>query len=687
MAKTFVYDKAVALQSSDGKNITLSVFFDGTQNNKTNTEIGEKRRKAIEEQGIQNYKNHFEKTDSDPAPNNPPTNSDPTYGTIPLEEVVITAIAEKGDSYENDYTNVARLWKSYDVSENIHDRIYVEGVGTVDGKKPPKDDVYIDKCYINDKGEEVSTEDDMATVGLGVFSTSVRGKARIGCKKMIDKLYELLKPIKNSKEKFINTLTIDVFGFSRGSTTARCFTHFISSTETAKERSKYFENHDISKEMMPIVEDIKTSCKKNFEFWDDETLSKIEKAEKLKPAITKTSAQLLLAAEKLYKVVDRAYSVELHDYFQQQLKSEGIKVNHINVRFLGLFDTVSSYGLFHDNDVQDLSLDAVNKAQKVVQLAAADEYRKNFALTNIKNAGFKGIELYLPGVHCDVGGAYNNMGYEKTAFYITSLYDEKGLAPSNFLLGPLGSYIKETLEPNSRKFKNKLVEDGWLKENQWEFTYKNWLGGGTKAAQSVVLTGVLQNIIKQLPSVKGVNYLKEINRKMLEGLQVGLPPFGILYGRRMISNKYTFIPLEFMADFAKESGVPINKEYFSTQGWTIGDDLQYTKRQLTKYKNKIVNLRQDLLDESKKEEIERMQRDGLLEEAGGFVEDLFTSNKEKKYLKKCCEISYSYFFTNKKELHHLRNKYLHWSAKSDSFGLDPVTRSQHYEKKRVIYKG
>lgn len=692
--KKFVYDKGREENFTDGDNLIFSVFFDGTQNNKTNTEIGEMRRDEIERRGNESYKRRFHFLAEDPIPERSIPSNEPIYEGGTLKGVKIVGLKEAGDSYENDYTNVARLWKSYKEIEGVQIPIYIEGVGTTDGKKPNEPSIEIKKKFYKDKNDKdiengtdeqlvLDAADDMAAVGTGVFSTSVRAKARKAC----DKILEKLDKYKHSSKYFISTLTIDVYGFSRGATTARYFTHFVTCTDTEKEKSKYYENHDISKEVMPIIDHIKDSCSRNFEFWDDETLSKIDKAKKLQFAVVKTEAELIKAAAELYDVVERAYTEELHDYFQQQLKNAGIKVNHINVRFLGLFDTVSSYGLFHDNDVSDLSLDAVNKAQKVIHLAAADEYRKNFALTNIQKAGFKGIELLLPGVHCDVGGAYVNTAYERTAFYITSLYDEEGIAPSNILLGPVGSWIKEALEPNAKKFRNKLIEEGWLQSNQWEFVYKGWLGGGTKAAQSVILTGVIQTIIKNLPNARGINYLKEINEKMFEGMQIGLPPFGILYGHRLLSNKYTFIPLEIMADFSLEMNVPINKSYFASQGWSVTSDLEYTKNRLTQYKNAVVNLRDDLKSEHDKEEIERIKRDSVLKEFGGFITDKITSDKQKKYIKKTKNISYKDFLTNDKELHHLRNNYLHWSAKSDSFGLDPITRSHKFEKTRVIYNG
>ena len=70
----------------------------------------------------------------------------------------------------------------------------------------------------------------------------------------------------------------------------------------------------------------------------------------------------------------------------------------INVRFLGLFDTVSSYGLNHKNDVDFLRLKIpTGFVRKTVHLVAADEYRSNFSLTNIASAGKKGTEIILPG--------------------------------------------------------------------------------------------------------------------------------------------------------------------------------------------------------------------------------------------------------------------------------------------------
>lgn len=99
----------------------------------------------------------------------------------------------------------------------------------------------------------------------------------------------------------------------------------------------------------------------------------------------------------------------------------------INVRFLGLFDTVSSYGLNHKNDVDFLRLKIpTGFVRKTVHLVAADEYRSNFSLTNIASAGKKGTEIILPGAHSDIGGGYAQeeheylyMGYMPSGYELT----------------------------------------------------------------------------------------------------------------------------------------------------------------------------------------------------------------------------------------------------------------------------
>ena len=99
---------------------------------------------------------------------------------------------------------------------------------------------------------------------------------------------------------------------------------------------------------------------------------------------------------------------------RNRLQARGIETGPVTVKFVGLFDTVSSigYGLSpgdigweNNTDATDFHLRAISVAEKVVQLAAAEEHRTNFPLTNINSAG-GGLQIFLPGVHSDVGGGY-----------------------------------------------------------------------------------------------------------------------------------------------------------------------------------------------------------------------------------------------------------------------------------------
>lgn len=98
-------------------------------------------------------------------------------------------------------------------------------------------------------------------------------------------------------------------------------------------------------------------------------------------------------------------------YLGKAFKELGYKTPpyRIKVRFLGVFDTVSSYGgdVFDDLDKDKVPL-AIPKVGFTVHLTAEDEHRINFPLTTIASAGENSIELTLPGSHSDIGGGYKS---------------------------------------------------------------------------------------------------------------------------------------------------------------------------------------------------------------------------------------------------------------------------------------
>jgi hypothetical protein len=270
--------------------------------------------------------------------------------------------------------------------------------------------------YIEGAGTEDDKDDSLLGYALGVSmplisKTGVRAKVEKGIYEAVDKINEKV----GDKNKIIDLLTIDVFGFSRGAAGARNCIHEV--LDTGKK---------------PI---------------------------------------------------------------KGRLVEKGYELNKVEISFAGLYDTVSACGLgvaLDKSDVSKLKLNAVANAKKVVQLAAADEHRKNFSLTDIMSAGRnKGLQLFLPGVHSDIGGGYR--------------------APNTGKPSEDQRIYRSVVKSDIEKEKRRLIESGWYKENEIA--------------------------IKSYPIYEG------IDTHMLE------------VTRAKISNEYRKIPFNLMAEHAKESGI------------------------------------------------------------------------------------------------------------------------------------
>ncbi|MFW1801938.1 phospholipase effector Tle1 domain-containing protein [Acinetobacter nematophilus] len=142
-------------------------------------------------------------------------------------------------------------------------------------------------------------------------------------------------------------------------------------------------------------------------------------------------------------------------------KGWGFSPKQVRFRFVGIFDTVSSFqtidgtamakaalfglgGVIHsaakpdfDNDVKELSLNFKDfdaddkKISKVFHIAAGDEYREYFSLTNIMAARREkyGYEVVMDGAHSDIGGSYPSGisdSYHITTDALKSWFIEQG---------------------------------------------------------------------------------------------------------------------------------------------------------------------------------------------------------------------------------------------------------------------
>ena len=115
------------------------------------------------------------------------------------------------------------------------------------------------------------------------------------------------------------------------------------------------------------------------------------------------------AASARYFIYQALYS---ENSLAEKLEANNYKVRKVEICFAGLFDTVSTYGysilLGLANNVSSLQLDSVRYAKQTIHLTSADEHRKYFSLTNIRSAQGDSREIFLPGVHSDIGGGYRD---------------------------------------------------------------------------------------------------------------------------------------------------------------------------------------------------------------------------------------------------------------------------------------
>ena len=297
--------------------------------------------------------------------------------------------------------------------------VYVEGIGTA-----PRDDMdFIKNCSYADNRYSDSTMG--SAVGVGVYG--VNAKVERGCDMVIRKIKTAVK----DEENYTLQLSVDVFGFSRGAAAARRFTSCLK-----EKKGDLLTSSKFSKVASTIVDKL-TSEK-----------TKSKAPEKIKGYLDK--------ATELRKEEEEKFKVCLQDWLDEnEIKLDG----DVEVTFLGLYDTVSSYGFAFDDDVKELALDISSQVKSTFQICAADEYRRNFSLTLIESAS-NGNFIILPGAHSDIGGGYTNNMKEN---FILS---EEIVCTTPY---PMGTYYfagvpayQKVTHYAGNKSRDLLLDEGWF---------------------------------------------------------------------------------------------------------------------------------------------------------------------------------------------------------------------------------
>ena len=240
-----------------------------------------------------------------------------------------------------------------------------------------KDNIWI---YIQGMGSTKDEADSKAGFAYGSGDTGVKTRAESAFVE-IQKAYNKLNGEKNSPKP--TSIMINVFGFSRGAATARHFVHL------AKSKPKLFKGWGFSPKQV------------RFRFVGVfDTVSSFQTIDA--KAVAKTGAGVFLGP--FGPIIGAATTAAKPDF---------------------------------DNDVKELSLNFKDfdaddkKITKVFHIAAGDEYREYFSLTNIMAAmrDKYGYEVVMDGAHSDIGGSYPsglNDSYHITTDALKNWFIDKG---------------------------------------------------------------------------------------------------------------------------------------------------------------------------------------------------------------------------------------------------------------------
>ena len=370
------------------------------------------------------------------------------------------------------------------------------------------------KVYVEGQGTQQLKKDDKQGLALGSGLTGVYSRAREGINLALGKLQREFLKNNAPEDYFIKQVDIDVFGFSRGAATARHAIHTILTEET-----------------MTISDP---------DGYGAETI------------------------------------VVTHPLFQRLrlLGYTETRADQIKIKFAGLYDTVVSVNgsqlapAWMANNTRDQR--AVAKAEFALHLAAVDEHREDFPLHTIASSikAGKGAEYYLPGVHSDVGGSYNqandylldNQIKDATIRQISEsgkVYSERKIQGLEYARtsDEVGRIINFGRVSDLEEDRKHLMDAGWYKEDQiWIET--DYFATAAKAGN---LIGMLIN---------------------------GSPESGKLITTRIgIKSAYSNIPLKIMVKHARDWGLQIKNKLDERADITLATepDLQELEKDINAY--------------------------------------------------------------------------------------------------------
>ena len=383
---------------------------------------------------------------------------------------------KKKDISKINISNRDSYWNPYSNIVKLHD-LYKEKSETDLRTKKNK---YTLKQYVEGIGTEKYKEDSVGGSSVGRGDTGIIAKVERGIKDLVK---EKIAPL--PKDKKIYKIVFDVFGFSRGAAAARHFCNEVKKTAYYVTRTKQ-DPYD-------------------------------------------RKGRILTKEKDLVKHAGGILGAELNKI---GLKPYEETYNNIEIRFLGLFDTVVSDLVVKENIgykltpffngipiiaqeyLEDIKTNISGLGiKKVFQIRANDEWRANFAYTPTED----GYTLHMLGAHSDIGGGYAEL--------------DKYTSILGFFDATKGG---EEIFKQQEKIRKYFIDNNYCKENEiwFEKIYEHTSGFSIESSPTET-TPIYEKISGHY----------------------------ILKTSRYISNKYSLVPMYVMIQKAIDYGVPFYKDY------------------------------------------------------------------------------------------------------------------------------
>lgn len=255
------------------------------------------------------------------------------------------------------YSNVGILYyilkfEPKEKSSIVH-TIYIEGSGATDISAIAKDN----------------------TNGLGF------GLGKAGVVALVSKAVKYVSDFINSKKAEFSSGNVNlhfiVFGFSRGSTCARLFSYLIARNKDKEDKSLGRREEEFSQ-------------------YDAANLFKENRLSFLEEFPNTVKIKKTVDFLGIYDTVASIGLLKQKDGWSNPCRMAYSWAPRYNDNWH--YKNVTEYGLFSPS---------MDKVIKTCHICALDEFRENFAITDIgRKVPNNGVEIFIPGCHSDVGGGY-----------------------------------------------------------------------------------------------------------------------------------------------------------------------------------------------------------------------------------------------------------------------------------------